>query len=68
MHDKHLIDQVNAYAVNDYAKAQQMQLEGYQQMLGVANTLVDTIQRTVKPQLPVGGSQTGGGGTAQPPR
>jgi hypothetical protein len=68
VHDKHLIDQVNAYAARDYAKAQQMQLEGYQQMLGVANTLVDAIQRTVKPRLPVGGSQTGDGGTAQPPR
>ena len=68
VHDKHLIDQVNAYAVNDYAKAQQMQLEGYQQMLGVANTLVGAIQKAVKPGLPVGGSQTGGGGTAQPPR
>ena len=49
VHDKHLIDQVNAYAVNDYAKAQQMQLEGYQQMLGVANTLVGAIQKTVRP-------------------
>jgi hypothetical protein len=68
VHDKHLIDQVNAYAVNDYAKAQQLQLEGYQQMLGVANTLVGAIQKTVKPGLPVGGSKTGGGGTAQPPR
>jgi hypothetical protein len=64
VHDKHLIEQVNAYAVNDYAKAQQMQLEGYQQMLGVANTLVGAIQKTVKPGLPVGGSKTGGGGTA----
>jgi hypothetical protein len=68
VHDKHLIEQVNAYAANDYAKAQQMQLEGYQQMLGVANTLVGAIQKTVKPGLPVGGSQTGGGGTAQPRR
>jgi hypothetical protein len=41
-----------------------MELEGYQQMLDVANTLVSAIQRTVKPQLPVGGSQTGGGGMA----
>jgi hypothetical protein len=65
VHDKHLIDQVNAYAANDYAKAQQMQLEGYQQMLGVANALVGAIQKTVKPGLPVGGSKTGGGGTAQ---
>ena len=68
VHDKHLIDQVNAYAANDYAKAQQMQLEGYQQMLGVANTLVGAIQKTVQAQQPAGGSLTGGGGTAQPPR
>jgi hypothetical protein len=66
-HDTHLIDQVNAYAARDYAKAQQMELHGYEQMLGVANTLVDAIQRTVKPGMPVGGSQTGGGGTAQRP-
>jgi hypothetical protein len=65
VHDKHLVDQVDAYAANDYAKAQQMQLEGYQQMLGVASTLVGAIQKTVKSGLPVGGSQTGGGGTAQ---
>ena len=68
VHDKHLIEQVDAYAANDYAKAQQMQLEGYQQMLGVAGTLVGAIQKTVKSGLPVGGSQTGGGGTAQPSR
>jgi hypothetical protein len=63
-HDTHLIDHVEAYAAKDYPRAQQMELEGYQQMLGVANTLVGAIQRTVKPQLPVGGSQTGGGGMA----
>jgi hypothetical protein len=63
-HDAHLIDQVDAYAAKDYARAQQMEQEGYQQMLGVANTLVDAIQRTVKPRLPVGGSKTGGGGMA----
>ena len=38
-----------------------MELVGYGQMLGVANTLVRAIQRTVKPQPPVGGSQTGDG-------
>jgi hypothetical protein len=63
-HDQHLIDHVEAYAAKDYARAQQMELDGYQQMLGVANTLIDAIQRTVKPRLPKGGSQTGGGGTA----
>jgi hypothetical protein len=67
VHDKHLIDQVNAYAADDYAEAEKLQLEGYQQMLGVANTLVDAIQRRVKSGLPVGGSLTGGG-TARPPR
>jgi hypothetical protein len=66
-HDRHLIDQVNAYAAKDYAKAEQMQLDGYQQMLAVANTLVDAIQRTVRRGLPAGGSQTGGGATAHRP-
>jgi hypothetical protein len=68
VHDKHLIQQIDAYAANDYGRSQQLQLAGYEQMLGVANTLVGAIQRTVKPGLPVGGSKTGGGGTAQPPR
>jgi hypothetical protein len=63
-HDAHLINHVDAYAAKDYNRAQQLELEGYQQMLGVANTLVTAIQRTVKPRLPVGGSKTGGGGTA----
>jgi hypothetical protein len=60
-HDQHLIDHVDAYAAKDYPRAQQMELDGYGQMLDLANTLVAAIQRTVKPQLPVGGSQTGGG-------
>jgi hypothetical protein len=64
-HDTHLINHVDAYAAKDYPKAQQMELEGYQQMLGVADTLVGAIQRTVKPKLPVGGSKTGGGGMAE---
>jgi hypothetical protein len=66
-HDTHLINHVDAYAAKDYPKAQEMELEGYQQMLGVADTLVGAIQRTVKPKLPVGGSKTGGGGTAVGP-
>ena len=63
-HDQHLIDHLDASAAKDYPRAQQMELEGYQQMLAVANTLVGAIQRTVKPQLPVGGPKTGGGGMA----
>jgi hypothetical protein len=63
-HDTHLIGQVDAYAAKQYGQADQMEGDGYQQMLGVAGTLVGAIQKTVKLQLPVGGSQTGLGGTA----
>jgi hypothetical protein len=64
MHDTHLIDHVDAFAAQDYGRAQQLEREGYEQMLSVANTLVGAIQKTVRPGLPVGGSQTGAGGTA----
>jgi len=63
-HDQHLVDQVNAYAAKRYDEAQEMELDGYGQMLGLAGTILGAIQRTLQPQLPVGGSQTGGGGTA----
>jgi hypothetical protein len=63
-HDQHLVDQIDAYAAKRFEVAQELEVDGYGQMLGVANTLVAAIQRTVTPQLPVGGSQTGGGGTA----
>jgi hypothetical protein len=64
-HDQHLVDQVDAYAAKRFDEAQEKEVEGFGQMLGVADTLVGAIQRTVKLQLPVGGSQTGGGGTAR---
>ena len=63
-HDQHLVDQIDAYAAKRFDEAQEKEVEGYGQMLGVANTLVGALQRTVKPQLPLGGSQTGGGSTA----
>jgi hypothetical protein len=63
-HDEHLIEQVDAYAAKDYTRAQQVQDEGYQQMVGVANVLVDAIEKVMQTQMPAGGSQTGGGGAA----
>jgi hypothetical protein len=63
-HDQHLINQVDAYAAKDYARAQQVQDQGYQQMVGVANVLVDAIQKVMAKSLPAGGSKTGGGGMA----
>jgi hypothetical protein len=63
-HDTHLIDQVDAYAAKDYARAQQVQDEGYQQIVGVANVLVDAIEKVMAKAMPAGGSKTGGGGMA----
>jgi hypothetical protein len=63
-HDEHLINQVDAYAAKDYAGAQQAQDEGYQQMVGVANVLVDAVEKVMAKSMPAGGSKTGGGGTA----
>jgi hypothetical protein len=66
-HDAHLIDQVDAYAAKDYTRAQQSEDEGYQQMVGVANVLVDAIQKVMAKAMPAGGSKTGGGGMAGHP-
>jgi hypothetical protein len=63
-HDVHLINQVDAYAAKDYTRAQRAQDEGYQQMLGVANVLVDAIEKVMAKAMPAGGSKTGGGGMA----
>jgi hypothetical protein len=64
-HDEHLIEHVEAYASRDYEHAETVEAEGYQQMLGVAAVLVDAVAASVSGKLPVGGSQTGGGGTAR---
>ncbi|HET7517872.1 MAG TPA: hypothetical protein VFN05_09290, partial [Actinomycetes bacterium] len=63
-HDAHLINQADAFAAKDYARAQQVQDEGYTQMVGVANVLVDAIEKVMAKSMPAGGSKTGGGGTA----
>jgi hypothetical protein len=63
-HDEHLINQVDAWAAKDYARAQQVQDDGYQQMVGVANVLVDAVEKVMAADMPAGGSRTGGGGTA----
>jgi hypothetical protein len=63
-HDAHLINQADAFAAKDYARAQQVQDEGYTQMVGVANVLVDAIEKVMAKSLPAGGSKTGGGGAA----
>jgi hypothetical protein len=64
-HDRHLIEHVDAFAARDYAGADRTEDATYEHMRVVADTLVGAIQRTVRAGLPVGGSQTGGGGTAR---
>jgi hypothetical protein len=63
-HDEHVVGQINAYAARNYDQAQQMEADGYRQMLGVSNVLVRAIELKVKASLPIGGTKTGGGGTA----
>jgi hypothetical protein len=63
-HDSHLINHVDAFAAKDYARAHQVEDEGYQQMAGIATVLVDAIQKVMQSQQPAGGMKTGGGGTA----
>jgi hypothetical protein len=63
-HDEHVVGQINAYAARNYDQAQQVESDGYQQMLGVSNVLIRAIQFKVQNSLPIGGSKTGGGGTA----
>jgi hypothetical protein len=63
LHDRHLTDHVDAFAARDFATATRLEEEGYKHMHGVADTLVGAIQKTVQSGMPVGGAQTGGGGT-----
>ena len=65
MHDRDLVDQLDAYASGDYATAYNTAYEGYQHMFAVAQTLSAAIGPTIAARLPKGGVQTGGGGMAR---
>jgi hypothetical protein len=67
-HDAHLAAHVDAYAARNYGEAVRRELEGYRHMLGLSDTAVDAIQGSMRSGMPVGGSRTGGGGTARPAR
>jgi hypothetical protein len=64
MHDQMLLREVDAYAAKDYQKAHDIAYTTYQQMFTLAGQLSDAFGATIKPRLPHGGVQTGGGGTA----
>lgn len=62
MHDRQLLDQIDAYAAPDYAKAHNLSFEGYQHMFDTADALATAVGPTVAARLPRGGVSTGGGG------
>jgi len=64
-HDHQLTAQLDAYASGHFDVARQFAAQGYVHMFGLASTLAGAIGDTVAARLPVGGPQTGGGGTAR---
>ena len=64
LHDRHLTDHVDAYAARDFTSATAIEREGYAHIHGVADSLVGALGRSMRPGLPVGAAQTGGGGLA----
>jgi hypothetical protein len=64
MHDRDLVEQIDAYARSDFKTAYSVTYEGYQHMFAVAETLSGAIGPTIAARLPKGGVQTGGGGMA----
>jgi hypothetical protein len=64
LHDRMLLAQIDAYAAKEYAQAYDLGHQAYDDMFLVSGQLATAIGATVARRLPVGGSQTGGGGMA----
>jgi hypothetical protein len=64
MHDRDLVEQLDAYARSDFKTAYRVTYDAYQHMFAVATTLSGAIGPTIAARLPKGGVQTGGGGMA----
>lgn len=64
MHDRDLVEQLDAYAGGNFTTAYNVAYQGYQHMFAVAETLSTAIGPTIAAKLPKGGVQTGGGGMA----
>ena len=65
MHDRDLVQQLDAYARGDFMTTSSVVYEGYQHMFEVAKVLSGAIGPTIAARLPQGGVQTGGGGMAR---
>jgi hypothetical protein len=64
MHDRDLVEQLDAYARGDFKTAYRVTYDAYQHMFAVAETLSGAIGPTIAARLPKGGVKTGGGGMA----
>ena len=63
-HDRDLTELTEAWSADDHGRAQQLAASGYRHMFTLAQTLAEAVGDEVAAQLPQGGAQTGGGGTA----
>lgn len=64
-HEHHLIEQIEHYANEDYSAAYEISYTAYQHIRGVADVLAVSFAKAIADDMPRGGSQTGGGGTAR---
>jgi hypothetical protein len=65
MHDRELVQQLDAYARGDYMTVHRVIYEGYQHMFDVAKALSGAIGPAIAARLPKGGVETGGGAMAR---
>jgi hypothetical protein len=63
-HEDLLVEQLNAYADKDYATAHDVSNEAYQDMFITATELGELVGGRFSKVAPLGGAQTGGGGTS----
>jgi hypothetical protein len=63
-HDQMLVRHADSFAAKDYPKAYELADTAFKHMFDLAGQLADAFGATVAARLPVGGAQTGGGGTA----
>ncbi len=63
-HDQMLLRHADAFAAKDYPQAYELADTAFKHMFDLAGQLADAFGATVAARLPVGGAQTGEGGTA----
>ncbi len=63
-HEDQLVEQIEQYAAADYSAAHQVSYRAYQHIRHVSDVLATAFADAVADDMPRGGAQTGGGGTA----